>query len=73
MNELETLIDELVAKGGPTTGQIKANQDSVKVKRLFELGWEPEKKSLSVEERLKKIETILVDHEKRLVQCSIQR
>lgn len=68
--ELAELIDELVAKAGPTTGQIKTNQDPDKVARLLELGWKPaEKKSnegrvfrtygsseLDFSERLKKIE-----------------
>lgn len=71
--ELEVLVDELVAKGGPTTGQIKANQDLGKVKRLLELGFEPEKKASSVEGRLKSIEEMLDDHEKRIKQNSIQR
>lgn len=38
--EYGKLVDELVAKGGPTTGRIKLNQDPEKVKRLLELGWE---------------------------------
>ncbi len=71
--ELEVLIDELVAKGGPTTGQIKSNQDPDKVRRLLELGWEPKQNVLSVEERVKSIEETLADHEARIVQCSIQR
>ena len=57
--ELEVLVDELVAKGGPTTGQIKAGQDPDKVKRLLELGWEPDLKKRSTEERLKKVEDLL--------------
>lgn len=40
--EYGKLVDELVAKGGPTTGKIKLNQDPEKVKRLLELGWETE-------------------------------
>lgn len=39
--ELNGLVDELVAKGGPKTGQIKLNQDPTKVARLLELGWAP--------------------------------
>ena len=73
MTEIETLVDELVAKGGPTTGQIKANQDPDKVARLIELGWTPPEKELSMEERLTKIEETLADYEKRIVQCSVQR
>lgn len=34
------LIDELVSKGGPTVGYIKVNQDTKKVARLIELGWQ---------------------------------
>lgn len=37
--ERDELVDELVSKGGPTTGQIKVNQDPEKVARLLELGW----------------------------------
>lgn len=89
MNEFETLVDELVAKGGPTMGQIKTNQDPVKVARLLELGYnEPVKEKVEVSTlpgaavivkegnlglRLKKIETILADHEKRIKECSIRR
>lgn len=79
--ELAELVDELVAKGGPTTGQIKANQDPDKVARLIELGWTPSKKEVNgVEIRLKEIEDaqkkilkVLIDHEKRINECSIQR
>ena len=39
--EIAELIDELVAKAGPTAGQIKTNQDPDKVARLIELGWTP--------------------------------
>ena len=72
MTELEELIDELVAKAGPTAGCIKKNQDPVKVARLLELGWE-EPTTKSIGERLGILEEIVADHEKRLVQCSIQR
>lgn len=81
--ELAELIDELVAKAGPTTGQVKANQDPDKVARLIELGWTPaEKKSGDaslmspigyIQERLKKIEETLTEHDKAIHQCSIQR
>lgn len=71
--ELAELVDELVAKGGPTTGQIKMNQDPGKVTRLIELGWTPAEEKITVESRLKKIEEMLADHEKRIVSCSIQR
>lgn len=72
-SELEILVDELVAKGGPTTGQIKLNQDPEKVARLLELGWEPEEKTLTVDEQLTKITLILADHEKRITECSVRR
>lgn len=72
-SELELLVDELVAKGGPTTGQIKTNQDPEKVKRLLELGWKPEEKELTVQEQLTKITETLADHEKRISECSVRR
>ena len=72
MDELNELIDELVAKAGPNAGQIKVNQDPVKVARLKELGWKPEEK-ITVEKRLSNIEEMLVDHEKRIKGCSIRR
>lgn len=84
--EITQLVDELVAKGGPTTGQIKANQDPVKVARLIELGWKPAEKKLKkilvpdetakwviLDERLKKIEETLADHSEKIRICSIQR
>lgn len=75
--ELAELIGELVSKAGPTTGQIKANQDPVKVARLIELGWTPTKEksneSRDFSERLKKIEETLIDHEKRITTNSIRR
>ncbi len=71
--EIEILIGELVAKGGPITGQIKSNQNPDKVARLLELGWEPDLKKCSTEERLKKIELTLADHEKSIAECSIRR
>lgn len=71
--EITQLVDELVAKGGPTTGQIKANQDPVKVARLIELGWKPAEEKPTIESRLKKIEETLLDHENRIRICSIQR
>lgn len=80
MTELEELIDELVAKAGPTTGQIKLGQHPDKVKRLFELGWKPaEKKDDTqlpvgyIQQRLDALETTVADHEKRITQCSIRR
>lgn len=72
-DEKEQLIDELVAKGGPTTGQIKKDQDLDKVARLIELGWEPETKVLTLEARVKRLEGIVGVHEKKIHQCSIQR
>lgn len=73
MTEKEALIDELVAKAGPTVGQIKINQNPEKVARLLELGWAPEEKGLTLEQRLEKIEETLADHETRIKTCSIQR
>lgn len=88
MTELEQLIDELVAKGGPTTGQIKLNQDPVKVARLLELGWkepEPTKESVQetidaagiskvvIKQRLEALEATIADHEKRIHQLGIRR
>ena len=59
IQERDALIDELVAKGGPTTGQIKTNRDSDKVARLLELGWAPNLEKCSTEVRLKKVEDLL--------------
>lgn len=73
MEELEQLVDELVAKAGPTVGQIKKDQDPEKVKRLLELGWEPEEKKPTIEDQLTKIRLILADHEKRISECSVRR
>ncbi len=73
MTELELLIDELVAKAGPTVGQIKKDQDPEKVKRLLELGWVQDEKRLTVDEQLTKITLILAEHEKRITECSIRR
>ena len=76
MNEFDELIDELVAKAGPTVGCIKKNQDPDKVARLLELGYsEPvkERKEKSIEERLQQIEEMLADHEKRIKECSVRR
>ncbi len=72
-SELELLIDELVAKAGPTVGQIKKEQDPEKIKRLLELGWKSEGKKSTIEEQLTKITLILADHEKRITECSIRR
>ena len=75
--EITELIDELVAKAGPTTGQIKTNQDPDKVARLIELGWTPAEKELDsleqIRQELQAIQKVLVDHEKRIKICSIQR
>lgn len=79
MEEINELIDELVSRAGPTAGCIKKNQDPVKVARLLELGYnEPVKKAETDKEddikiRLKRIEEMLADHEKRLKECSIRR
>lgn len=70
--ELNMLIDELVSKGGPTVGQLKKDQDLDKVARLLELGWKPPEK-VTVESRLARVESILIDHERRLTECSIRR
>ena len=72
-SEIETLVDELVAKAGPTVGQIKKDQDPEKVARLLELGWTPEEKGLTLEARVRNLEEMIVDHENRIHQCSIQR
>lgn len=71
--ELAELTDELVSKAGPTSGQIKLNQDPDKVARLMELGWTPLEKEPTLEERVKKLEEMLADHEKRITSCSIRR
>ena len=82
--ERDALIDELVAKGGPTTGQIKANQDPTKVARLTELGWTPAEKQSSgleqIQEKLdeladkqKEILETLADHEEKIAANSIRR
>ncbi len=72
MDELNELIDELVAKAGPKAGQIKVNQDPDKVARLKELGWKQEEK-ITIEKRLSNIEEMLIDHEARIKECSIRR
>ena len=72
MDELNELIDELVAKAGPKAGQIKVNQDPEKVARLKELGWKQEEK-ITIEKRLSNIEEMLIDHESRIKECSIRR
>jgi len=80
--EIAKLVDELVAKGGPTTGRIKANQDPVKVARLLELGWKPEEKTTiadmqakleELENTQKKFRKILDEHEEKIRICSIRR
>ena len=86
MEEINELIDELVSKRGPNTGYIKKNQDSDKVARLIELGYnEPVKTEDGtgneqlmsptgyIQARLGKIEATLADHEKRIAECSIRR
>ena len=81
MAEFEELINELVAKAGPTVGQIKINQDPEKVARLLELGYnEPVKETRSAAEltvelirRLESLEFISADHEARIKECSIRR
>lgn len=72
MDELNELINELVAKAGPKAGQIKVNQDPEKVARLKELGWKQEEK-ITIEKRLSNIEEMLIDHEARIKECSIRR
>ena len=86
--ELEALIDELVSKAGPTAGQIKLNQDPVKVARLKELGWKPkepteetiqrkisaaELSKEQIEGRLQALEEVVADHEKRIKTCEVRR
>lgn len=86
--ELTILIDELVAKAGPTAGQIKLNQDPLKVERLLFLGWKPKEPTeetiqkkisaveLSVEqikEWLASLAETVVDHEKRIKVCEVRR
>lgn len=82
--EFAELIDELVAKRGPRTGYIKANQDPIKVARLLELGYnEPvsidetisaaELTDSQIKKRLEALEAIVADHEKRIKECSIRR
>ncbi len=89
MDELNELIDELIAKAGPTVGCIKINQDPDKVARLKELGWEPKEKEpieeldeaivaeqLSKKEillRILALEATVADHEARIKECSIRR
>ena len=79
MIEYEELIDELVAKAGPTMGCIKVNQDPVKVARLRELGYnEPAKEKRyadegDIEDRLEALEATVLDHEKRITECSVRR
>ena len=86
--ELTELIDELVSKVGPTAGQIKLNQDLVKVERLLALGWKPgwvsvdkklNKKS-TLEEKVQKLENTqvkilqtLAEHDRRIKVCEIRR
>lgn len=78
--ELLELTDELVSKAGPNAGQIKVNQDPAKVARLQELGWKPKEEHISYsygsdkfDARLKKVEEIVANHEKRIAECSIRR
>lgn len=79
-DELIELVNELVSKAGPTVGQIKLNQDPVKVERLLALGYkpkEPTEKTVQEEsriiERLEALENTSVDHEKRLKACEVRR
>lgn len=73
--ELVELIDELVAKAGPTVGQIKLNQDPIKMERLFALGWKPAEKSekLTLEARIQKLENTMIEQIKRIDECSVRR
>lgn len=77
MTEMEQLIDELVAKGGSTTGQIKLNQDPVKVARLLELGWKEPEPMMSpvgiLQQKVKVLEKAMADHEKRITENSVRR
>lgn len=86
--EIDELIDELVAKAGPTAGQIKLNQDPIKVERLLALGWkpkEPTEKSIQetigteelskvqIVKRLEALEKTVAINTKRIDECSIRR
>ncbi len=73
MTEREMLIDELVAKAGPTVGQIKLNQDPGKIARLLALGWEPGKKEVTLEARVKALESLLEETVKKVDDCSVRR
>ena len=76
LDERAELIDELVSKAGPTAGQIKLNQDPIKVERLRALGWkspEPPKKEPTMEERIDKLEATVTEHQKRIDECSVRR
>ena len=77
-DELTELVDELVSKAGPTAGQIKLNQDPVKVARLKELGWKPTEKIDCISakdnhEAILQIQETLAEHNKRIEVCEIRR